>query len=109
VDASGRGVPTLKLLDAIGCGRPDTSSIGINIDYSTAIFAKPKDAPSDWLLLATLPNAPKERHGGLIMPIENDQWMVTMSARHPQSPPPATDAEFCGGIDALGRARPRNS
>jgi 2-polyprenyl-6-methoxyphenol hydroxylase-like FAD-dependent oxidoreductase len=94
VDASGRGVPTLKLLDSIGCGRPDTSSIGINIDYSTAVFAKPKDAPSDWLLLATLANAPKERHGGLIMPIEGDQWMVTMSTRHPQSPPPATDAEF---------------
>jgi 2-polyprenyl-6-methoxyphenol hydroxylase-like FAD-dependent oxidoreductase len=101
VDASGRGVPTLKLLDSIGCGRPDTSSIGINIDYSTAIFAKPNDAPSDWLLLATLPNAPKERHGGLIMPIEGDQWIVTMSARHPQSPPPATDAEFLAHAEGL--------
>jgi 2-polyprenyl-6-methoxyphenol hydroxylase-like FAD-dependent oxidoreductase len=101
VDASGRGVPTLKLLDAIGCAHPDTSSIGINIDYSTAIFAKPKDAPSDWLLLATLPNAPKERHGGLIMPIEGNRWMVTMSARHPQSPPPATDAEFLAHAQAL--------
>jgi 2-polyprenyl-6-methoxyphenol hydroxylase-like FAD-dependent oxidoreductase len=94
VDASGRGVPSLKLLDTIGCAHPDTSSIGVIIDYSTAIFAKPKDAPSDWLLLATLPNPPKERHGGLIMPIEGGRWMVTMSARHSQSPPPATDAEF---------------
>jgi 2-polyprenyl-6-methoxyphenol hydroxylase-like FAD-dependent oxidoreductase len=94
VDASGRGVPTLRLLDAIGCARPETSSIGINIDYSTAIFAKPKDAPSDWLLLGTIASAPKERHGGVIMPIEGNQWMVTLSARHPQSAPPSTDAEF---------------
>lgn len=101
VDASGRGVPTLKLLDTIGCAHPDTSSIGINIDYSTAIFAKPKDAPSDWLLLATIANAPRERHGGLIMPIEGNQWMVTMSSRHPQSPPPATDAEFLGHAERL--------
>jgi 2-polyprenyl-6-methoxyphenol hydroxylase-like FAD-dependent oxidoreductase len=101
VDASGRGVPTLKLLDTIGCAHPDTSSIGINIDYSTAIFAKPKEAPSDWLLLATIPNAPRERHGGLIMPIEGNQWMVTMSSRHPQSPPPATDAEFLTHAERL--------
>jgi 2-polyprenyl-6-methoxyphenol hydroxylase-like FAD-dependent oxidoreductase len=101
VDASGRGVPSLKLLDSIGCAHPDTSSIGINIDYSTAIFARPKDAPTDWVFLATLPNAPKERHGGLIMPIENDQWMVTMSARHPQSPPPATGAEFLAHAEGL--------
>jgi 2-polyprenyl-6-methoxyphenol hydroxylase-like FAD-dependent oxidoreductase len=94
VDASGRGVPTLKLLDAIGCTHPETSSIGINIDYSTAIFAKPKGAPSDWLFLATIANAPRERRGGLILPIEGNRWMVTMSARHPQAPPPATDAEF---------------
>jgi 2-polyprenyl-6-methoxyphenol hydroxylase-like FAD-dependent oxidoreductase len=94
IDASGRGAPTLKLLDAAGRPRPESSSIGINIDYSTAIFAKPKDAPADWLLLATLPRAPQERRGGVIMPIEGNQWMVTMTSRHPQSPPPATDAEF---------------
>jgi 2-polyprenyl-6-methoxyphenol hydroxylase-like FAD-dependent oxidoreductase len=101
VDASGRGVPTLKLLDAIGCAHPETSSIGINIDYSTAIFAKPKDAPADWLLVGTLPMAPKERRGGVIMPIEGNQWMVTLTARHPQSPSPATDADFLAFAQGL--------
>jgi 2-polyprenyl-6-methoxyphenol hydroxylase-like FAD-dependent oxidoreductase len=101
VDASGRGAPTLKLLDATGCARPETSSIGINIDYSTAIFTKPKDAPADWLLLGTLPRAPQERRGGVIMPIEDNQWMVTLSSRHPHSPPPATDAEFLAFAQTL--------
>jgi 2-polyprenyl-6-methoxyphenol hydroxylase-like FAD-dependent oxidoreductase len=101
IDASGRGAPTLKLLDATGCARPETSSIGINIDYSTAIFAKPADAPSDWLLLGTIPNAPQERRGGVIMPIEGNQWMVTLTSRHPQSPPPATDAEFLAFAQTL--------
>jgi 2-polyprenyl-6-methoxyphenol hydroxylase-like FAD-dependent oxidoreductase len=94
IDASGRGAPTLKLLGATGCATPETSSIGINIDYSTAIFSKPRSAPSDWLLLGTFPKAPQERRGGVIMPIEDNQWMVTLTSRHPQSPPPATDAEF---------------
>jgi 2-polyprenyl-6-methoxyphenol hydroxylase-like FAD-dependent oxidoreductase len=101
IDASGRAAPTMKLLDATGSARPETSSIGINIDYSTAIFAKPKDAPADWLLLGTLPKAPQERRGGLIMPIEANQWMVTLSSRHPQSPPPATDAEFLAFAQTL--------
>ena len=42
VDASGRAVPTMKLLDANGDSPPDVSKIGMNIDYSTAIFAKPR-------------------------------------------------------------------
>ena len=94
VDASGRGAPTLRLLDTLGCPHPETSQIGINIDYSTAIFAKPKDASTDWLLLITMAAAPKERRGGIIMPIEGNQWMVTLTCRHPDAPPPATDAEF---------------
>ncbi len=101
VDASGRGAPTLKLLDERGRARPETSTIGINIDYSTAIFSKPRDAPADWLLLATIANAPKERHGGLIMPIEDNRWMVTLSSRHPEAPPPATDAEFLAFAKSL--------
>jgi 2-polyprenyl-6-methoxyphenol hydroxylase-like FAD-dependent oxidoreductase len=94
VDASGRGAPTLRLLDAIGCTRPDASSMGINIDYATAIFAKPKDAPADWRVAVTIARAPQERHGGVIMPIEGDRWMVTLTTRHPQAPPPATHDEF---------------
>jgi 2-polyprenyl-6-methoxyphenol hydroxylase-like FAD-dependent oxidoreductase len=101
IDASGRGVPTSRLLDATGRSHPETSSIGINIDYSTAIFAKPKDAPEDWLLLATMPKAPQERRGGLIMPIEGNQWLVTLTSRHSQSPPPATDAEFLAFAQTL--------
>ena len=101
IDASGRGAPTLKLLDTAGCARPEISSIGINIDYSTAIFAKPKDAPTDWLLLGTIPRAPLERRGGVIMPIEGNKWMVTLTSRHPQSPPPATDAEFLAFAQTL--------
>lgn len=94
IDASGRGAPTLRLLDAIGCAHPETSAIGINIDYSTAIYAKPTDAPSDWIVAATLPKAPQERRGGVIMPIEGDRWMVTLTTRHPQTRPPDCDEEF---------------
>jgi 2-polyprenyl-6-methoxyphenol hydroxylase-like FAD-dependent oxidoreductase len=94
VDASGRAVPTMKLLDSFGDSPPEVSKIGINIDYSTAIFAKPTDAAADWLLAGTIPKAPEENHGAIVMPIEGNQWMVTMSTRHPSAPAPATDEDF---------------
>ncbi len=101
VDASGRAVPTMKLLGAIGDSPPEVSKIGINIDYSTAIFAKPKDAADDWLLAVTSPKAPEERHGAIVMPIEGNQWMVTMSTRHPSASAPANDEDFFAHAQGL--------
>jgi 2-polyprenyl-6-methoxyphenol hydroxylase-like FAD-dependent oxidoreductase len=94
IDATGRGAPTLKFLQAANLARPETTTIGINIDYSTALYAIPRDASSDWAGAVTLANAPAERHGGIILPIEGDRWIVTMSTRHPDGPPPATEEQF---------------
>jgi hypothetical protein len=35
------------------------------------------------------------------LPIEGNQWMMTLTSRHPQSPPPATDAEFLAFAQSL--------
>jgi len=37
VDASGRGAPTLTLLDALGWDRPQMTEIGVDINYNTAL------------------------------------------------------------------------
>src|SRR6516162_2319230 len=45
VDASGRGAPTLTLLDALGWDRPQMTEIGVDISYSTAVVEIPPNAP----------------------------------------------------------------
>jgi len=91
VDASGRGVLTLSLLASIGDATPETSEIGVDEAYSTAIFEFPPDAPSDWKGLIHLPvHLPDPRHtgrGGLIIPIENNRWIVALGGRHGDTTP----------------------
>src|SRR6516165_1850842 len=41
VDASGRGAPTLTLLDALGWDRPQMTEIGVDISYATAVVETP--------------------------------------------------------------------
>ena len=41
VDASGRGAPTLTLLDALCWDRPQMTEIGVDITYATAVVSIP--------------------------------------------------------------------
>jgi hypothetical protein len=45
VDASGRGAPTLALLQSTGRPLPEETTIGIDLCYSTCVFAISDDAP----------------------------------------------------------------
>ena len=58
VDASGRASPTLRFLEAIGSAKPAAIEIGIDQAYATAVFEKPEDAPTDWLLRGAPPTPP---------------------------------------------------
>lgn len=78
VDASGRGMPTLGLLGELGRPLPEKSSIGVNITYSTAIFEIPPGAPPDWKAVMTLPDAPSSKQRGVLFPLEDNRWMVTI-------------------------------
>jgi 2-polyprenyl-6-methoxyphenol hydroxylase-like FAD-dependent oxidoreductase len=87
VDASGRGGLTLTLLDAIGRERPEETAIGVDIGYSTAVFTIPDDAPSDWKGLRIMPQTPASSRGGLLLPLEDNRWMVSLAGRHDDKPP----------------------
>ena len=81
VDASGRGAPTLSLLQSIGRPLPEETTIGIDLSYATGIFAVPDDASHDWKGVMTFGEAPGDSRGGLMLPLEGDRWMVTMGQR----------------------------
>ena len=87
VDASGRGVPTLGLLQSIGQPPPEETTIGIDIGYATSIFSIPDDAPTDWKGVMTFGQAPQNSRGGLMLPLEGNRWMVTVGGRHGDVPP----------------------
>jgi 2-polyprenyl-6-methoxyphenol hydroxylase-like FAD-dependent oxidoreductase len=91
VDASSRGSVTLALLESIGRAPPEETTIGVDIGYSSAVFAKPDDAPSDWKGLVTHPSAPSSGRGGFLVPVEGNRWMVALGGRRDDWPPADRD------------------
>ncbi|MFL6417420.1 MAG: NAD(P)/FAD-dependent oxidoreductase [Bryobacteraceae bacterium] len=86
VDASGRGAPTLALLQSIGRPLPEETTIGIDLGYATCVFAIPDDASTDWKGVMTFGQAPHNSRGGLMLPLEGNRWMATIGGRHGDVP-----------------------
>ena len=91
VDASGRASPTLRFLEATGSAKPTTVEIGIDQAYATAVFEKPEDAPTDWLIAVHAPTPPGSSRYGLIVPIEKRQRSVSLCVNHGEAPPDDID------------------
>ena len=79
VDASGRGAPTLTLLDALGWDRPQTTEIGVDISYATAVAEIPPDATADWKLVLTLPDPPHVAWHAVMVPTEDGRWIIAIA------------------------------
>ncbi|MGH7323455.1 MAG: FAD-dependent oxidoreductase [Candidatus Rokuibacteriota bacterium] len=91
VDASGRGTLTLGLLEAIGQAAPEETTVGVDLAYTSAIFAIPDDAPPDWKGVFCFPRAPASSRGALLLPLEGRRWIVTVAGRHGERPPGDAD------------------
>jgi 2-polyprenyl-6-methoxyphenol hydroxylase-like FAD-dependent oxidoreductase len=79
VDASGRGAPTLTLLDALCWDRPQTTEIGVDISYSTAVVEIPPDATAEWKLALTLPDPPHLALHAIMAPTEDGRWITAIA------------------------------
>jgi 2-polyprenyl-6-methoxyphenol hydroxylase-like FAD-dependent oxidoreductase len=82
IDASGRAVPTMALLDKLGRPELEVTEIGIDQAYATAMFEIPSNAPRDWLGLGHIGAPPEEKHAGLIFPIEHGYWILSVGQVH---------------------------
>ena len=78
VDASGRGAPTLGLLDVLGWERPQETVVGVDISYTTAVL-RPGRTSFDWQDLVTLPDPAASATAGLIIPLEGGRWFTSIS------------------------------
>jgi 2-polyprenyl-6-methoxyphenol hydroxylase-like FAD-dependent oxidoreductase len=81
IDASARGSLTLALLRSIGRSLPPETTIGVDIGYATAIFAMPDDPPAEWKAAMTFAAPPQISCSAMILPLEGNRWMVTVSGR----------------------------
>jgi len=87
VDASGRGAPTIALLESLGRALPEETSIEVDFGYSTGLFEIPDDAPAEWKLLIVFPRAPESTRAALLFPLEGGRWIVSLAGRHRDKPP----------------------
>jgi 2-polyprenyl-6-methoxyphenol hydroxylase-like FAD-dependent oxidoreductase len=101
IDASGQGVLTLRLLESVGEPAPRETTIGIDMAYSTAIFAIPEPPPDDWKGVFCLPDVPRSSRGALLAPLEGRRWILTLAGRGAERPP--TDID--GFLNAVRQLR----
>ncbi len=87
VDASGRGTAAPKWLEAAGYGKPQESAVKVNMGYATRIYRRsPNDLPGADLLIVS-GEAPHDKRGGLVFPIEGDRWICTLAGAAADYPP----------------------
>jgi 2-polyprenyl-6-methoxyphenol hydroxylase-like FAD-dependent oxidoreductase len=85
VDASGRGMPTLQLLDALSLPRPQVAEIRVDLSYATVVVQIPPDALPTRKLVLTQPDPPAQTLHSVLVPIEGDRWMVLIADRGAQA------------------------
>lgn len=87
VEVTGRGNLTLEFLKETGRPLPQTTTVGVDLSYSTAVFEVPDDAPGGWKGVATYPPAPQSSRGALLLPLEGGRWIVSAGGRAGEEPP----------------------
>jgi len=87
IDASGRGALALAFLQSTGHSSPEETTIGIDIAYSTAVFAMPNETPLLFKGAVLIPNAPQISRGGFLLSIEHNRWIVSLGGAHGDQPP----------------------
>jgi 2-polyprenyl-6-methoxyphenol hydroxylase-like FAD-dependent oxidoreductase len=87
VDSSGRGSLSLAALRATDHPVPEETIVGIDMAYATGVFSIPEDARRDWKGVATFPRAPQDRRGALMLPIEENRWILSLAGAHGEAPP----------------------
>jgi 2-polyprenyl-6-methoxyphenol hydroxylase-like FAD-dependent oxidoreductase len=86
VDAAGRNSRLPEWLAELGYGEPAQSVVDAQTSYSTCVFEPPAGHSADWncILLQYSPQNPRQ---GILNPIEDGRWMVSLAALGGDRPP----------------------
>jgi len=86
MDASGMTAPLMTQLASDGHAIFETEEIRINVAYSSVRFRQPEKWRGESRGFFLLPGPPGKRFG-FLLPIEGDQWILSVGARGKDSPP----------------------
>lgn len=78
VDATGRGSRTPQWLEAMGYERPAEERVEIALSYTTRMFHR-RSTDLDGDTAAIIPPDPAGKRGGVILALEGDRWVVTLT------------------------------
>lgn len=91
VDASGRNSQTPKWLESLGYQKPQETVINSFMGYASRWYQKPPEFTASWkgIVLKTKPQ--DCQRGGVLYPIENQTWIVTLAGIGKDYPPTDED------------------
>jgi 2-polyprenyl-6-methoxyphenol hydroxylase-like FAD-dependent oxidoreductase len=99
VDASGRGSRLPRWLVQLGYPAPHVSEVSLPVDYATQIFRRDAGRRRvDGLIISSKPPGGR---GGALFPIENGQWMATLTGLADDPPPSSSTADFLAFAQSL--------
>ncbi len=78
VDASGRGSRAPHWLETLGYGRPEEEQVGIDLGYTSRLYARPAGF-DEWKILAVSGRAPESWRSGFISNVEGGRWIVSLN------------------------------
>ena len=78
VDASGRSSRAYAWLSELGYPAPGETCINAHTGYASRIYHRPDRHPGNWKTLYVRPLPEYSSRGGIIVPLENNRWHVTL-------------------------------
>lgn len=99
IDASGRASRMPSWLEALGCSRPGVQELDVDLGYASRIYERRNG--QDWNCMAVFARPPACRRSGVIFPIEQNRWIVTLAGCFGDHPPrdEAGFLEFARSLD----------
>ncbi len=114
IDASGRESRGPEWLAELGYQRPEETTIDSRLAYATRFYERPPEGTFDWRMVFVQSDPPRDTRGGIVMPVENGRWLVTLVGILGDHPPTDEDGytAFAHSLavphiaNAIGAARP---
>ncbi|MEU7906983.1 tryptophan 7-halogenase [Actinoplanes sp. NPDC049118] len=91
VDCSGQGSRSDRWLAALGLRAPRQVEVKIGVSYTSRVYRRRPGDLEGWRAALVLPDPPHENRSGLVLPIEDGRWLVSVGGWH-VDPVPGVEA-----------------